>query len=260
MEPIKSVIMGEQLAGEASKTRKQVEKLIQAHILDQFDIGDLLWKIKKNGWYTSWGYNTFIEYARTTGLKESKVRYLPQISEVMEAVGFTRDQYQGVGIAKLRAIVSLKPDDIYINPVTKDETPVADYIKLLTQKAIDDGDAFKLDEIKKHVRTLKGMVGERDIAFLGISTQRTILDSVMRPALERAKALIGSIGKDDDGNSIDPSDAQAFAYICGDFLAAPQVGDIVPETENDTIHVEGEGEFTTEQYAAWIGGTDEGTV
>jgi len=221
MEPIKSVIMGEQLAGEASKTRKQVEKLIQAHILDQFDIGDLLWKIKKNGWYTSWGYNTFIEYARTTGLKESKVRYLPQISEVMEAVGFTRDQYQGVGIAKLRAIVSLKPDDIYINPVTKDETPVADYIKLLTQKAIDDGDAFKLDEIKKHVRTLKGMVGSNDFSFLGISAQRSVLESVIRPALERAKMLIGSVGKDSDGNSLDASDSRALELICAEFLAMP---------------------------------------
>lgn len=235
MEPIKSVLVGEQVAGEASKTRKQLEKLIQAHILDQFDIGELLWKIRKNGWYTSWGYNTFAEYGKTTGLKDSKLRYLPQISEVMEAVGFTRDQYQGVGIAKLRAIVSLKPDDIYINPVTKDETPVKDYIKLLTQKAIDDGDAFKLDEIKKHVRTLKGLVGERDIAFLRIDTIRTVLDTVMRPALERAKSIIGSIGKDDEGNSIDPSDAQAFAYICGDFLASPS------QLETDVQDVETSG-------------------
>ena len=177
MEPIKSVIVGEVVAGEAAKTRKQVEKLIQAHILDQFDIGDLLWKIKKNGWYTSWGYNTFAEYGKTTGLKESKLRYLPQISEVMEAVGITRDQYQGVGIAKLRAIASLKPSDIYINPVTKDETPVADYIKLLTEKAINDGDTFKLDEIKKHVRTLKGVVGSNDFSFLGISAQRSVVEA-----------------------------------------------------------------------------------
>ncbi len=221
MEPIKSVIVGEAVAGEAAKARKQVEKLIQSHILDQFDIGELLWKIKKNGWYTNWGYNTFSEYGKTTGLKDSKLRYLPQISEVMEAVGFTRDQYQTVGIAKLRAIASLKPDDIYINPVTKEETPVADYIKLLTQKAIEDGEEFKLDELKKHVRTLKGLVGDRDTAFLRIDTIRNVLDTVMRPALERAKAIIGSIGKDDEGNSIDPSDAQAFAYICGDFLATP---------------------------------------
>lgn len=244
MEPIKVVMVGEQVAGEASKVRKQVEKLIQAHILDQFDIGDLLWKIKKSGWYTNWGYNTFAEYGKTTGLKDSKLRYLPQISEVMESVGFTREQYQDVGIAKLRAIVSLKPDDIYTNPVTKDETPVRDYIKLLTQKAIDDGDAFKLDEIKKHVRTLKGMVGERDIAFLGISTQRTILDSVMRPALERAKALIGSIGKDEEGNSIDPSDAQAFAYICGDFLATPVEGEVAETVEESGVYAEMPDHYT----------------
>lgn len=260
MDPIKSVIVGEQVAGEAAKTRKAVEKLIQAHILDQFDIGELLWKIKKNGWYSQWGYSTFSEYGKTTGLKESKLRYLPQIAEVLDSVGFTRTQYQGVGVAKLRVIASLKPDDIYINPVTKDESSVGDYIKLMVEKAINEPDTYKLEEIKKNVRTLKGMVGEKDLDFLRISTQRGIMEAVMRPALEKAKKIIGSVGKDDDGNSIDPSDAQAFAYICGDFLATPQV-ESEPDSNEDTTEVEGVGVLDASQYAAWIGkGFDEGTV
>jgi hypothetical protein len=101
------------------------------------------------------------------------------------------------------------------------------------------------------------MVGERDIAFLGISTQRTILDSVMRPALERAKSIIGSIGKDDEGNSIDPSDAQAFAYICGDFLASPtDAGDPGTSVSDDSIvtYVEGEGELDEAQYQEYLNG------
>jgi hypothetical protein len=257
MEPIKVVMVGEQVAGEAAKTRKQVEKLIQSHILDQFDIGELLWKIKKNNWYSNWGYNTYSEYGKSTGLKDSKLRYLPQISEVMETVGFSKEEYQEVGVAKLRAISSLKPEDTYVNPVTQEETPMVDFIKLLVQKSIDDGEEFTLEQLKKHVRTLKGIVGQKDIAFLGISTQREILDSVMRPALERAKALIGSIGKDDEGNSVDPSDAQAFAYICGDFLATPQEGDEVSTEEVDTVFVEGVGDLTDSQYQNYLDGGQE---
>jgi hypothetical protein len=261
MEPIKSVIVGEQVAGEAQKTRKAVEKLISAHILDQFDIGDLLWKIKKHGWYTNWGFNTFSEYGQTTGLKESKLRYLPQIVEVMEAVGFTREQYQVVGIAKLRAIAALKPSDTYTNPVTKDEVPVAKYIKDLVEKAIEDGDAFKLDDVKKYVRILQGRTGDRDTAFLRINTLRGILESVMRPALERAKAILGSQGKDDEGNSIDPSDAQAFAAICADYLASPAEGlaEASAEPEGESTYIEGVGELTpAEYYQHTHGHEDEG--
>jgi hypothetical protein len=260
MDPVKSVIVGEAIAGEAHKTRKAVEKLIAAHILDQFDIGDLLWKIKKNGWYTNWGFSTFSEYGKTTGLKESKLRYLPQICEVMEAVGFTREQYQGVGIAKLRAIAALKPSDLYVNPVTKDETPVADYIKLLLEKAISDGDEFKLEDIKKHVRTLQGRVGDRDTAFLRIDTVRVVLDSVMRPALERAKAVLGSQGKDDEGNSIDPSDAQAFAAICADYLASPAEGlaeDSSVSEGGGSTYVEGVGDLSPQEYYTYVHGHEE---
>lgn len=216
-----TIIVGEAIAGESHKTRKAVEKLIQKLTLDQYDIGDLLWKIKKNGWYTQWGFNTFAEYTKSTGLKESKARYLPQISEVMEAVGIGRAKYEAIGIAKLRAIASLDASAVYVNPVTKVETAMSDFISGITEKAITEGDGFTLDEIKSTVRTLKGIVGDNDITFLGVSVQRTVLESVIRPALERAKAIIGSVGKDEDGVSKDATDAAALAAICADFLATP---------------------------------------
>ena len=49
MEPTKSVITGEVVAGQAKKIRKEAEQLIKSLETNQFDIGEKLATIKQNG-------------------------------------------------------------------------------------------------------------------------------------------------------------------------------------------------------------------
>ena len=82
-------IVGQQVAGESAKVRKQLEQLVKKVDSSLFDMAELLWEIKKNGYYE--GFVTFREYTKSIGLKESKSRYLPRVAEVMEEVGVDRE-------------------------------------------------------------------------------------------------------------------------------------------------------------------------
>jgi hypothetical protein len=212
-------MVGEAVAGQAAKIRKKALQLIDLQETCQYDLGEVLMSIQDTSAYTSWGFNTYAEWIKTTQLKTSKSRYLPQIARVMAAIGVTREKYEPLGRAKLRVIASLNPTDVYVHPVTKEETSMHNFIAAITDNAITKGDAYSLEEIKKHVRTLKGITGDRDVTFLGVPILRTALDNVVRPALERIKALSGSVGKDEDGKSIDISDGIALERACAIILA-----------------------------------------
>ena len=54
------VFVGQQVAGDSAKVRKELEKVIKFTNGSMFDISDLLWTIKKNGYYE--GYTTFSEF------------------------------------------------------------------------------------------------------------------------------------------------------------------------------------------------------
>jgi hypothetical protein len=220
VEPVTTVMVGEQVAGQGVQLRKKAIKLIDLQETCQYDLGDTLMEIQDKALYTQWGFNTYAEWIKTTQLKTSKSRYLPQIARVMAAIGVTREKYEPLGRAKLRVIASLNPTDVYVHPVTKEETSMHNFIAAITDNAITKGDAYSLEEIKKHVRTLKGIVGERDTAFLGVPILRRALENVVRPALEHAKMMIGSVGKDEEGKSLDASDGSALERICADFLAS----------------------------------------
>ena len=59
-------------------------------------------------------------------------------------------------MAKLREITSLDVNAIWVNPETSEEVPVKSFIKGFIEKGKD----MSLEEIKEHVRTLKGLTGE----------------------------------------------------------------------------------------------------
>lgn len=220
-----TVIVGEAVAGSAAKARKQLEKLISDVNKSSFDIGDLLHLIKKNGYYD--GYTTFQEYQASLDIKPRKAQYLRRISEVMEAVGITREKYEPLGIAKLREITSLKPEESWTDPETGNQIPMKEFIVGLVEK----GAEMDLeDDIKKHVRTLKGLVGENDLVFLNLSVKRSVMDNTVRPALELAKNAIGSVGKDDEGISQDASDGAALEALAVEFLNNP-ANNVLPESE-----------------------------
>jgi hypothetical protein len=216
-----TVIVGEAVAGQSKQLRKKAEAIINVMETNQYDLGELLCRIQDEALYTQWGFNTYSEYMKTTKLKASKARYLPQIARVMKAIAVERAQYESIGISKLRVIASLNPTDVYTHPVSKEETSMHNFIAAIVDKALTDGEAYTLDEIKKHVRTLKGITGDRDITFLGIPILRAALDNVVRPCFDRFKMLIGTVATDSEGKAVDASDGTVLERICATVLALP---------------------------------------
>lgn len=208
-------IHGEIEAGEAKKVRKQLEQLINKFNKSQFDIGELLHVVKKNHYYTT---DTFSAYVKTLDIKPRRAQYLEKIAATMEAVGITREQYEPLGVAKLRDITSLDVNNTWVNPETKEETPIKDFIVGFVEKGKD----MDPDEIKNHVKVLKGLVGEEAVTWLNLSVKQSALDNVIRPALELCKMQIGSVAKNEEGMSIDASDGRALELIAADYLASNQ--------------------------------------
>lgn len=218
-------LVGEAVAGESARTRALLESLINSVNTQTLDVAELLHKVKANGFYQP-EYNTFKDYIATLAIKERKSQYLTKIVEVMSQVEIERTQYGKLSIARLREITSLDPNAIWTNPETKETTPMRDFIVGFVEK----GDEIELEDLKKHVRTLKGLVGDHDLCWLNICVKRSVMDNTIRPALELAKNMIGSVGKDDEGISKDASDGAAAEMISVEFLNDPN-NHVLPESE-----------------------------
>jgi len=139
------------------------------------------------------------------------------MAEVMNIVGIERTQYEPVGIAKLREITRLNPEDIYVHPETKEEMPMGEFILNFVEPAHE----MSLEQIKELVKTLKGLSGENELIFLNFYVKRIVAEETIRPALEKMKAQIGSVGRDAEGIAIDPSDGAALEAMAANCLASP---------------------------------------
>lgn len=195
-----SVLVGEAVAGESAKTRAMLVSLINSVNKSTLDIAELLHKVKSNGYYQA-EHATFKEYTESLDIKARKAQYLTRIVETFTALGIERKQYEKLGIAKLREISSLDHDTIYTNPVNGTQTPMKEFITSFVEKGAD----MDLDELKDHIRTLKGFVGENNIEWVNLPFTRSVLEKTIKPAAELARANIGSVGKDDEGISKDAS-------------------------------------------------------
>ena len=207
-------LVDSQVAGEAATVRKQLEAIISKVNSSSFDIAELLWNVKKNGYYN--GFTTFTEYVGTLAIKPRKAQYLTKIAQTMEEVGVTRAQYEPLGTAKLREITSLDASGIWKNPETLEEIPIKSFIVGFVEK----GEEMGLEEIKNHVKTLKGLSGD-PMCWIHLYMKQSVLDSTVRPALELAKKNIGSVGKDDEGISLDASDSKAVEIMAVEYLNDP---------------------------------------
>lgn len=197
--------------------RSKLENLIGSVNRSTFDIAELLSEVKKKGYFQAWGFNTFQEYVDGLDIKARKAQYLVRIVDVMDQVAVKRAEYEPLGINKLREITSLDPTATYKNPETGVETPMQNFIVGFVEK----GKELELEEIKQHVRTLKGLVGENELVWLNLSLKRAALEQTVRPALELAKANIGTVGRDDEGNAKDASDGTAIEMIAVEYLNNP---------------------------------------
>src|ERR1039458_2921354 len=104
--PVTVQLVGEQIAGESVKVKKELEKLLKSLNKSTFDVADLLHKVKKFGYYRP-EFDTFAGYLNTLDSKQRKGQYLERITDVMEQVDIERTKYEPLGIAKLREITSL---------------------------------------------------------------------------------------------------------------------------------------------------------
>lgn len=211
-------VTGEIIPGQALKARRELESMLHQIDRSTFDLGDQLYLIKKNGFYV--GYTTFSEYIRSYPdlIKPRKAEYLVRIALVMDVLGIPREQYEPVGISKLREITSLDPDGTWHDPESNMDIPLSVFIKdFVFHKAKE----MHLDEIKKHVKTLKGLVGDNAMKRKSFWVSQQVDQETIMPAVELARRQIGSTHKDDEGMSQDAKDGACWEVIAISFLNDP---------------------------------------
>jgi hypothetical protein len=210
-------VIGEAIAGQANKVLNEIQNLIAGVNTSTFDLAELLHEAKTKQYYLALGHDTFGSYAKSLDLKVSKSYYLCRIVENMQAAGLTREQYEPLGIAKLRVIskVDLIEDD---KPVMYNDLPMTEYIKELVTTAAAN---MSLEEVEQVVDKLQGKIGDDAMVWLNISMKKAARDQTVLPAIEVAKLHLGTPGTDDDGKAKDASDGRALEAICADFMSDP---------------------------------------
>lgn len=229
-----TVIVGEAVAGEAAKIRRRVDAVVKTINTSVFEAIELLGKIKVRRLYTDWGFNTLAEYFGSLDMSVSKAKYLSRIGEVMSHpnVKIPRAQYEPLGIAKLRSIVSLDPEATYKDPTdpTAEPAPMADYIRGL----VVDGPGMKLEQVEQYVRTLKGLVGENDQTHLNLVFLRHTLDGTITPAIEKMRLELGPVAKDQDGVAVEASPSRCIELICAKYLTEETDDDSAMDGSTDS--------------------------
>jgi len=208
-------LVGEAVAGEATQTLKLVKALIKGLSSNTFDLADALHRVKKNKWYTP-KFSTFAEYAKNLDIKLSKCYYLVRITETLETVGVHRSEYEGVGIAKLRAICRLDLTDENGDPKVYEGKPAVEVIKDLIAQA----PAHSPEAMGETVKKLQGLVGEDSIVWINFPIKLAARNK-WDEAISLAQKNIGSVGKDADGNYVDASVGSCAEVIAASYILDP---------------------------------------
>ena len=204
------VEVGEQDMGRAAACRRAINKLIKASTANTFDLMDLLHESKSKNYYSGWGFETFSRFAKSLEIKYSKSYYLVAIRERMIAAGLERNQYEPVGLGKLRVIAKLNPDSEY------NGTPVNLLIHELTLKAKD----MSLEEVQLEVDTILGLTEDESLVWVNIRMKKLARENVVIPGLVKAKRFMGQ-QKDEEGEYHDASDGAAMEMVFANWLADP---------------------------------------
>jgi len=219
-------LVGEAVAGEATQTLKLVKALIKGLSSNTFDLADALHRVKKNKWYTP-KFSTFAEYAKNLDIKLSKCYYLVRITETLETVGVHRSEYEGVGIAKLRAICRLDLTDENGDQKVYEGKPAVEVIKDLIAQA----PAHSPEAVDETVKKLQGLMGDNARVWENVSLTVAQRES-WRKAVALAKLNIGSVGKDEDGNYKDASIGSCMEVIAMSYILDPNNS---PEGEGPNV-------------------------
>ena len=219
------VIVGEQVAGRATSVRRSLMSMVTSLSTNTFDLALLLHEAQVNSYPTAWGFSSLADYAgKELGLKKRKAEYLTRIVKVANAVGLPRRQYEPCGVSKLREITRLNPEGSFWNKDTHENEELAEHIVRL----ILDHDKLTVQQTKDEVARLLGQSGPDRRVIRSYSTDITTWTNVISPAIELARQLLGSKGRDENGDAVEYSEGACYECICAAFLADPNNG---PEPE-----------------------------
>jgi hypothetical protein len=204
------VEVGEQDVSRAAQCRRQINKLVKASAVTTFDLMDLLHEAKSKNYFAGWGFDSFSKFAKSLDIKYSKSYYLVAIKENMIAAGLEREQYEPVGLGKLRVISFLDPEVEY------NGTPVSLLIRELTLKAKE----MSLEEVQFEVDTILGKTEDESMVWWNVHLKKLARENVIVPGLTKAKRFMGQ-QQDEEGEYHDASDGAAIEMIVANFLADP---------------------------------------
>jgi hypothetical protein len=215
-------IVGEVEAGRATTVRRAINKLIATSNSSTFDLMDLFHESKAKTYYHGWGFESFGKYAKSLDIKYSKAYYLVRVKSNMIAAGLEREQYEPVGMGKLRIIGRLDPETEYQG------TPVSLLIRELTLKA----GQMSQEEVQLEVDTIMGMTEDESMVWINVKVKKLARENTIKPALEKMKRHLGTVpDEDEEGQHKDASDGRALEMICANFLADPNYD--TPETPGE---------------------------
>lgn len=209
-------IHGEAIAGQSTSIRKQLMLAVEDLKERTFDLAELLYTAKSQGFFRQWGYGSITEYGEVElGLKPSKTQYLVRIVEVMAEVGIERKEYEPVGVTKLREIKRLDPKGEYFNGESLES--LSDHIKRLVTEA----SSLTTSKISLEVDRLLGMTDGNRIVLRTLSFTENGWSNVVEKAVELVRKEMGSKGRDSSGMAEDYPAGKCIEMICADFLADP---------------------------------------
>lgn len=211
-------IYGEAVAGRSAKVRESLLRLSANINASVADMVELLTEAVENNYLPAWGFSSVLEYGtEELGLKKRKTQYLTRIGKVTKAVGLTRSQWEPAGTSKLREICTLDPEGSYWNIAEHANEDMAEHIVRL----ILDCDKLTVKQVKEEVLRLKGRVGPDRPVVRSTSYPQSVWENVIKPARELARRLLGSSGRDDEGNAKEYSDGVCDEMIYSRFLTDP---------------------------------------
>jgi hypothetical protein len=227
MEPTQAPIVGEIEAGRAARVKKEVHKLIKGVSSSSFDLAALLYEIKSKNFHAEWGFTSFSQYLKSlseAGMKYSKAYYLYRITENGVAAGLKREEYEHVGLTKLRIISGLKPAGEF------NGTPMPLVIRELTLKA----ESMTPEEVQFEVDTIKGQTEDDSMVWINLKVKKLARENVIKPAIAlMRKHTPESQLVDADGVVTELSDGAAIELICANFFTDPNFNpsEIAPSVE-----------------------------
>jgi hypothetical protein len=211
-----AVMVGEQVAGRAARVREKLKDLTSDIKASTFDVADLLFEAQENNYPAKWGYSSTYEYGKEElGLKRRKIEYLLRITKVCHQVGLKRERYEPSGVSKLRAITTLDPEGKYWNTAEHVSEPLDEHIVRL----ILDSDKLNVEQVELEVCRLKGQVGKDRRVIRSYSTDITTWTNVISEAIEKARKVLGSKGRDEAGSAREYSEGECYECICAAFNA-----------------------------------------